>query len=743
MESQISKENIDPTILFNDLISSCPRCQSEDSKDLIRKAFDLAYLAHFNMVRKSGEPYIYHPIAVSKIVAQEIGLGTKSVVCALLHDVVEDSDYSVEYINEKFGTKIGNIIEGLTKITGAFDKTSKLQVETLRKILLTMSEDIRVIMIKIADRLHNMRTLGALPDRKRQKISGETLFLYAPLAHRLGLYAIKTELEDLCLKILDPEKYQELSNKISQIEDLSQNVIDEFIDPIKKNIDKEGYEYSINNRPKSRYSVWKKMQERKIPFEEVFDVHAIRIIFKPRKGIPEKTQCWFIYSLITDIYKPRPDRIRDWVSNPKANGYEALHLTVMGPQGRWIEIQIRSERMDEIAERGFAAHWKYKGSGHHESEIDKWIHKIREMLKNPESDALEFIDEFKLNLFSSEITVFTPKGLIKTLPQKATALDFAYEIHSFIGSKAIGAKVNHKLVPLSYVLTSGDQVEILTSDIQSPQEEWLEFVKTAKARSKIKKTFKVERKKLIEDGRIILEKKLKEIKLHPNSKIFRKLFNEFQVINKEDLYFKIAQADPSIDLIKNILKKRSKNKIIRYWNLQISRKGLIKSKGINENDFIDQKKTPVLLTQNIDNSAYSFAKCCMPIPGDKIVGYQLDNSSVVIHKSDCQTAIKLNSQQGDKIVSVEWTTHKILSFLARIQISGIDKIGIINNITNIISTELNVNMRMINIETHDGIFEGKIDLYVQSAEDLNNLILDIMRIKGVHSVKRLDSIEAS
>ncbi len=726
---------------LNDVITSSPRCQTKENRALIKKAFDVAFLAHSNVKRKSGEPFIFHPIAVAKIVATEIGLGTKSVVCALLHDVVEDSDYSIDYIKQKFGDKIANIIEGLTKITGAFDQSSTLQAETFRKILLTMSEDIRVILIKIADRVHNMRTLAALPDAKRQKISGETLFLYAPLAHRLGLYAIKQELEDLSLQTQHPEVYEELRNKISYSENISQHFIIKFIDPITEKLKNEGFEFSINGRPKSIYSVWKKMQNKNITFEEIFDIFAVRIIFKPLKGIPEKTQCWNIYSLITDIYKPRPDRIRDWVSNPKANGYEALHLTVMGPHGKWIETQIRSERMNEIAEKGFAAHWKYKDVVQKESEIDKWINKIREMLVSPESDALEFIDEFKLNLFSSEITVFTPKGLLKTLPTDSTALDFAFDIHTDVGSKAIGAKVNHKLVPLSHKLASGDQVEILTSDIQSPQREWLSFVSTAKARSKIRKTFRVERKNLIEKGMLILDNLLAEIKLHPNSQIFRKLFNAYEVINKEDLYYKIAQDIPSIERLKKILKKRSRSKIIRYWNLQISKTGLIKTKKWDEQDLINQKKSPLILSDNIDEPNYSMAKCCLPIPGDDIVGYNAEDSSIIIHKSDCQQAIKLNSQHGDKIISVKWTSHKILSFLSSIQVSGIDKIGIINNITNVISKELNVNMRLVHIETHDGIFDGTIDLYVHNTGDLNNLILNIMRIKGVDSVKRIESIE--
>ncbi|MFC2096936.1 RelA/SpoT family protein [Bacteroidota bacterium] len=741
MTKKVNEEKAEALKRLDDLISSCPRCQSKESKELITKAFNLAYLAHNNVKRKSGELYIFHPLAVAKIVGTEMGLGTKSIVCAILHDVVEDSDYNIDYINERFGEKIGSIIEGLTKITGAFDKSSQPQVETFRKILLTISEDIRVILIKIADRLHNMRTLGALPETKQQKIAGETLFLYSPLAHRLGLYAIKTELENLCLKHQHTEVYEELENKISHSEKISAHFLKKFIEPIKRRLKSEGFDFDINGRPKSIYSVWKKMQTKNIPFEEVFDILAVRIVFKAQKGIPEKKQCWNIYSIITDIYKPKPDRIRDWVSNPKANGYEALHLTLMGPHGKWIEAQIRSERMDEIAEKGFAAHWKYKEPGQEDSELDKWIKKIQEMMINPEMDAIDFMDEFKMNLFTKEITIFTPKGHLKTLPKNATVLDFAFDIHSDIGTKAIGAKVNHKLVALSTKLTSGDQVEILTSDIQTPQREWLNYVITAKARARIRKTFRVERKKLIEKGMIVLENKLKEIKLYPNSQIFRKLFNAYEVINKEDLYYKIAQDIPSIERLKNILKKRSRSKIIRYWQLQISKTGLIKPKKWEDEEILENKESNIIISGNQDEPEFAMAKCCMPIPGDKVVGFQFEDSSVIIHKPDCPNAIKLDSQHGDKIISVQWKTSKILSFLAKIQISGIDKLGIINNITNVISKELNVNMRLIHIETHDGIFDGIIDLYVYNTDDLNNLILNLMRIKGIESVNRIENID--
>ncbi|NLH56032.1 MAG: bifunctional (p)ppGpp synthetase/guanosine-3',5'-bis(diphosphate) 3'-pyrophosphohydrolase, partial [Rikenellaceae bacterium] len=504
---------------YRDLLSNCVRCQSPEDMALIEKAFKIANESHQGVRRKSGEPYIIHPIEVAKIVAFEIGLDAKAICCALLHDVVEDTDYTIEDIERLFGKKIANIIDGLTKIPEVFDASASAQAENFRKILLTLSDDIRVIFIKIADRLHNMRTLDSMPANKKLKIASETIYLYAPLAQRLGLYTIKSELEDLSLKYRYPQVYEEIKNRIEGDSKRRMHIINTFSLPIIHKLEENNIEFNISGRPKSIYSVWKKIQTKNVIFEDIYDLLAIRIVFEPYPHIPEKTQCWHIYSLITDIYKPKPDRIRDWVSTPKANGYEALHCTVMGPNGHWMEVQIRSRRMDEIAERGLASHWKYKGEdpSAHEGEIEKWIKQVRSMLENPQTDALEFLDEFKLNLFSSEIIVFTPKGETKTLPKGATTLDLAYEIHSEIGNKAIGAKVNHKLVPLSHTLSSGDQVEIITASTQKPSWESLKFVVTAKAKAAIKSAFKAETKNRIERGKQIVEDKLAELGVLPSS----------------------------------------------------------------------------------------------------------------------------------------------------------------------------------------------------------------------------------
>jgi len=734
---------------FDDLVANCTRCDERKTDHrLIRKAYRLSYEAHKGMRRKSGEPFILHPIAVAKIVTHEIGLGPKSVICALLHDVVEDTEYTLEDIENHFGKKIASIIDGLTKISGVFDNKSSLQAENFRKMLMTLSDDVRVILIKLADRLHNMRTLDSLPPNKKIKMSGETIYLYAPLAHRLGLYAIKTELEDLSLKYRYPKIYQDLLDNIKDNENRRQQMINNFALPIIDKLNKAGFRYDISGRPKSIYSIWNKMQQKNIPFEEVYDLLAIRVVFEPLKDTPEKTQCWNIYSIITDTYQPKPDRIRDWVSSPKANGYEALHITVMGSHGKWVEVQIRSKRMDEIAERGFAAHWSYKQSGESPregSELDNWIKRIRELLENPDSNALEFLDDFKLNLFASEILVFTPKGEIKTLPKSATALDFAYEIHTEIGNKAIGAKVNHKLVSLTHGLKSGDQVEILTSDSQKAKFDWLEYVVTAKAKSSIKSSLKAETKNRIEKGKSILEDKLNDLSLKPSSRIFKKLLPAYEISSKDEFYSKIGSGLITLDELKRILKKNTKNKWIRYWELQLGFSS--KTKKEDPEKQVNQKKidpkSPFLVRENIDSSdtEYHLAKCCNPIPGDNVVGLLTQDNTIVIHKANCPNAVKLMSSQGHRILPIKWTTHKILSYLVRISVKGVDKFGIYNNITTVISKDLDVNIRNINLAGHDGIFEGTIDLYVHNTKDLNNLIMNLIRIKGVESVNRVEDID--
>ncbi len=733
-------EQVDIEKQFEELLSNCVHCHSEEDRNLIIKAFRFADEAHKGMRRKSGEPYILHPLSVAKIVNQEIGLGVKSVIASLLHDVVEDTDYTIEDIEVAFGEKIAIIVDGLTKISGVFDTKSSLQAENFRKMLLTLSEDVRVIIIKLADRLHNMRTLDALPRYKQIKIAGETIYLFAPLAHRLGLYAIKTEMEDLSLKYRYPKIYEEIAVKIQDNEEKRVHLINKFSLPIIEKLMANGIQFDISGRPKSIYSVWNKMQQKNVGFDEIFDLLAIRIIFETNEDTPEKTQCWNIYSLITDIYPPRPDRLRDWVSTPKANGYEALHATVMGPYGKWIEVQIRSRRMDEIAERGFAAHWKYKEIGGTETEIDKWIKRIRELLESPNSDALEFLDDFKLNLFAAEIFVFTPKGHVKTLPQGSTALDFAYEIHTEIGNKAIGAKLNHHLIPLNQRLQSGDQVEIITSENQKVKRERLDYVITAKAKSGIKNTLKAETKNRIEKGKKILEDKLNEIKLQPSSRIFKKLLPAYDSTSKDELYSKLGSEIIDLVDLKKILRKNTKSKWVKYWELSINKAAKIMDKA--EEVTAADKRTFIAREQiNEDERNYSLAKCCNPIPGDEVIGYLGDGGDVVIHKTECENAIKLVSSESDKVVPVKWTTHKVLSHLARIHLEGYDKFGIYNSITTVISKELSVNIRTINLHGHDGIFEGTIDLYVHNANDLNNLIMNLIKIKGVESVYRIEIAE--
>lgn len=736
---------------YNELINNCVRCYNPEDRQLLDKAFKIAFDAHHDMRRRSGEPYILHPLAVARIVTEDIGLGVKSIISALLHDVVEDSDFTLEEIERIFGSKIATIIDGLTKTGELFDSNSSLQAENFRKMLLTLSDDVRVILIKLADRLHNMRTLGSMPRDKQIKISSETIYLYAPLAHRLGLYAIKTELEDLSLKYRYPEKYVELARKVQDTSVAQQEFIEQFSVPIREKLSLQGLAYEVTGRPKSIYSIWNKMQTKHVSFEEIYDLFAIRVIFEPVPEIPEKTQCWNIYSIITDIYTPKPERIRDWVSTPKANGYEALHLTVMSPTGKWVEVQIRSKRMDEIAERGYAAHWKYKHTTTQESELDKWLKKLRELLSDPNSNALEFIDDFKLNLFSSEIHVFTPKGELKTLPKDSSTLDFAYEVHSHVGNKAIGAKVNHKLVPLNYKLSSGDQVEIITSDKVRFQKEWLDFVITAKAKTAIKNALKADTKNRIEKGKQMLETKLKELNLTPSSRIFQKIIPEYGVSNKEELYSKIGSEIIKLDDLHKILKKNAKNKFIRYWELTL---GLatgynpVLEEADNKNDILlkEQKYTnqsPFILRENVDEntSTYSIAKCCNPIPGEDVIGYRNVYNSVIIHKSKCPNAVKLLSSQSDRIVPTRWTIHKIMSFLGKISIQGIDRFGMFNNITNVVTKELSINFRALNLNSHDGIFEGELELYVHSINDLNKLIITLGKIKGVEKVARIENAE--
>lgn len=720
------------------------RCDKPGDRELIEKAFNFANEAHRDMYRNSGEPYIIHPISVARIVNQEIGLGAKSVAAALLHDVVEDTGVPLEEISKEFGSKIASLIDGLTKISGTYNnETNSLQAENFRKMLMTLSDDIRVILIKIADRLHNMRTLDSMPEHKRMKVAGETIYLYAPLAHRLGLFAIKTELEDLSFKFRHPRIYEEIARKVKMDEKKNLALINRFSLPIIEELNNNNIIFDISGRFKSIYSIWKKMQSKNIPFEEVYDLLAVRIVFEPGPEMSERAQCWQIYSLITDIYTPKPDRLRDWISRPKSNGYEALHLTVMGPEGRWVEVQIRSQRMDDIAERGFAAHWKYKGdTSQTESELDKWLKHIREMLANPMSDPVTFLDEFKMSLFSSEIMVFTPKGLIVTLPKGASALDFAYEIHTDIGNKAIGAKVNYKLCPLSTTLQSGDQVEIITSNIAKPEKEWLDYVHTAKAKNSIKDVLKDESTDRIQKGMDMLEKKLGEMGILPNSDIIKKMLDYYELLNKDELYSRIGLGLINLEELRRVLRKAPESSLKKYWRLavgSVTRKPADEKESSSETTTIDRSH-PYLLRENVDNTgnSYVIAQCCKPIPGDEVVGYLDSSNSIIVHKPKCPAAVKLMSSEGNRIIPVRWTIHKLASFLVRISINGIDRIGLINEVTNIISTELNVNIRNINVSVYNGIFEGTIDLYVHHTRDLNNLIMQLSNVKGIASVTRIE-----
>ncbi len=720
------------------ILKNCTHCKSKQDEQLLMKAFRMANEAHKGMRRKSGEPFIMHPLAVARIVSEEIGMGVTSTISAILHDVVEDTELTIENIENAFGKKVATIVDGLTKISGVFDKESNsLQAENFRKMLLTLSDDVRVIIIKLADRLHNMRTLDSLPRKKQVKIAGETIYLYAPLAHRLGLYNIKTEMEDLSLMYRYPEVYAEISEKISLSEKKRTQLINHFSIPIISRLDESGFSFNISGRSKSIYSIYQKMQQKNVSFEEIYDLFAIRIVFDPKPDIPEKAQCWDIYSNITDIYPPKPDRIRDWVSTPKANGYEALHTTVMGPNGKWMEVQIRSRRMDEIAERGFAAHWKYKAPGAQETELDKWIKNIRKMLETPNSDAMEFLDEFKLNLFASEIMVFTPKGNIITLPADATALDFAYEIHSEIGNSAIGAKINHKLQPVNTKLSSGDQVEILTAEGRKPSLEWNDYVTTVKAKSAIKAALKAEKKNRIELGKQMLEDKLNALNLTPSGRVFKKILPAFNSSNKDQLYSKIGTGMVSLDNLKDVLAKNTKNKWVRVWDLSLGRPTVPPKS--DQEDTHDEKGR-LLLKENVEDGEhnYELANCCNPIPGDEVIGERQDDGLILIHRTDCADAIKIMSSQGESLVAVSWTQHKVFSYLARIHLNGWDRFGVYNSITNTIVQEFNISMRTINLHGHDGIFDGTIDLYVHNARDLNNLIMNLVKLKGVESVHRVE-----
>ena len=722
---------------WDDLLLSCTKiCKNDEDWNFIKRAFFLAKEAHEGVRRRSGEPYLLHPIAVAKIVIEEIGLGVKSVVAALLHDVVEDTEYSVEDMERIFGPKIASMVDGLTKMSGVFNADTSEQAEYFRKVLLTLSDDVRVILIKIADRLHNMRTLGAMPMNKQIKITGETIYLFAPLAYRLGLYSIKSELEDLCMKYRFPQQYAEITQKLQESEASRREFINKFNAPIIASLNRDNINYEISGRVKSVYSIWSKMQRKQIPFEEIYNLFAIRIVFKPLPFPSEKTQCWQIYSTITDIYTPKPDRLRDWISMPKANGYEALHSTVMGPDGVWVEVQIRTQRMEDIAERGFAAHWKYKHAtiSQDEDEFDKWLKQIRAALNSPTENAVDFLDNFKLSLYTSEIVVFTPKGEARKMPFGATALDFAYDIHSKIGNSAISAKINHKLEPITTQINSGDQIEIITADNARPKPEWLETVTTAKAKQSIKSFLKRERQNNIERGMQMLDEKMKSLNVKLSGRVLRKITPIYDSKNKEELYSKIGAGIVSLDNLDKALKVNSKSKILKFWTLFIPQK---------KEDETDDAAIPGEIAPAEEAPAtepqFEIAECCKPIPGDKVVGYRDPASgNIIVHKATCDELNRLATQFGRNIVKeeIKWSQHKAMSYLVTTELRGIDRQGILLDLAKVVSADFNINIREVNIHSHDGIFEGNVSLYVKDAESLHAVMDKLRKIKGIESVKR-------
>ena len=745
---QKDKEKVEEEMIeqaFQQLLNDYLATKHRKRIEIITKAFNFANQAHKGIKRRSGEPYIMHPLAVAQIVCNEIGLGSTSICAALLHDVVEDTDYTVEDIENIFGPKIAQIVDGLTKISGGiFGDRASAQAENFKKLLLTMSDDIRVILIKIADRLHNMRTLGSMLPNKQFKIAGETLYIYAPLANRLGLYKIKTELENLSFKYEHPEEYQEIEEKLAATATERDKVFNDFTTPIRAQLDKMGLKFRILARVKSIYSIWNKMQTKHVPFEEIYDLLAVRIIFEPRNADEELNDCFDIYVSISKIYKPHPDRLRDWVSHPKANGYQALHVTLMGNNGQWIEVQIRSERMNDVAEQGFAAHWKYKdgGGSEDEGELDKWLRTIKEILDDPQPDAIDFLDTIKLNLFASEIFVFTPKGEIKTMPQNSTALDFAFSLHTDIGSHCIGAKVNHKLVPLSHKLQSGDQVEVLTSKSQRVQPEWEVFATTARARAKIAAILRKEQRNSQKEGETLLNEFFKKEELRLDDLLIDKLVKAHNMKNRDE--FLIAIGNKKIvlgDLDKNALKEKQGTNWKKFLTFSFGgnkdNKEPIEEKPLQEKEKINTKQILKLTEENIQKN-YIMAECCHPIPGDEVLGYMDENDRIIIHKRQCPVAARLKSSYGNRILATEWDTHKELSFLVNIYIKGIDAMGLLNEVTQVISRQLNVNIRKLSIETTDGIFEGNIQLYVHDVDDVKTICNNLKQIQNIKQVTRVE-----
>lgn len=749
----IMQKQLDDEKMVNDayqhLIDTYLASRHRKKVDIINKAFNFAKQAHKGVRRLSGEPYIMHPIAVAQIVCGEIGLGSTSICAALLHDVVEDTDYTVEDISNIFGPKIALIVDGLTKISGGiFGDKASAQAESFKKLLLTMSDDIRVILIKISDRLHNMRTLGSQQPNKQYKTAGETLYIYAPLANRLGLNKIKEELEDLSFKYEHPEEYRQIVDKLARTQAQRDSVFEEFTLPIREELDRLGVNYTIKARIKTPYSIWCKMQNKHIGFEEIYDILAVRIIFEPQKSEDEITECFQIYVCASKIYKPHPERLRDWLNHPKANGYQALHVTLMSKTGQWIEVQIRSKRMDEMAEQGFAAHWKYKEGSKtavdSENELEKWLHTIKEILDDPQPNALDFLDAIKLNLYASEIFVVTPKGEFKTMPADCTALDFAFSIHTFLGSHCIGAKVNHKLVPLSHKLHSGDQVEILTSKTQRVQKEWINFATTAKAKGKIQAILRREEREFQKQGEDILNEFFEKADIEPNSMNIDKLCDLHHIKFREDLFLaignkKVVLGQEDLDVLHNKSQTKTESSWTQYIPFLKRKKNKITHKeqeSQTDNPVVTlNKKNVVLNEENIKR--FVIAECCHPIPGDDVLGYIDNNQRVYIHKRQCPIAAKLKASDGNHIIAATWDIHKTLYFPVTLKINGIDHIGILHQLTGVLSDQLNININKLTVTTTDGIFESEIQLGVHDVEDVKSICQNLKAIEGIEEVTRI------
>lgn len=723
---------------FDALLRDYANTAHKQKVEIITKAFEFAKNAHHGVKRRSGEPYIMHPLAVARIVVNEIGLGSTSICAALLHDVVEDTEYSVNDIENAFNPKIASIVNGLTKISGGiFGDSRSAQAENFRKLILTIPEDVRVILIKMADRLHNMRTLGSMPPAKQLKICGETLYIYAPLAQRLGFFKIKTELENLCFKYEQPQMFRRIEEQLLREKPMLEDSARIFISPVEKILNAYNLKYSIISRIKSPYSVFHKMQSKNVPFEEIYDKLAVRIILEPDSQEHEKSDCWLAYSAITSIYKPHPERTRDWLTTPKSNGYEALHVTVMGPGGNWIEVQIRSIRMNDIAEHGLAAHWKYKTGEHEESDLDQWFASIKEMLDTSDfTNAVEFMDTFKLNLYASELFVFTPKGDVKKMPTRSTVLDFAFSLHSDLGFHCIGAKVDHRLMPISYVLQSGDQVEILTSASQQPTIEWLDMCTTSKAKAQLKTYLKSEIKEKTDSGQHRVEGVLMAAKQRVNAESIQILLDHYNFRNKEELYYNVGADKVDISDAVQLFESKNTSRWMRFWKLQFGSSSNNDQTQIHR--FIDPKKDKSIdLTDSELGTTYRIAECCQPIPGDSVLGFVDENGTVIVHKLDCPEAEKLKASFGNRIITANWKTQKILSFPTTIEVKGFDNPRLLLDIVKIISDDLSINMKKIYFETSNSIFSGTIDIYVHSAEDTDALCRKLLELKPLTSVKRV------